>query len=145
MKSTNDECYYVLFVDNATKYNWWFPMKNKPDVLQIFITFKNQIERQLDRKIRQLQMDNRGEFLALKDFLDANGISHLQACPHAHQQMGAVEQRHHHIVDTGLTLLSHAKLQHDFWSYAFATVAFSYNQMTSDYLAGDSPYKRLYQ
>lgn len=44
-KSANDARYYVLFVDDATKFNWWFLIKKKSDVLETFISFKKQIEK----------------------------------------------------------------------------------------------------
>lgn len=144
MKSVNDARYYVLFVNDATKFNWWFSMKKKSDVLDIFIIFMNQIKKQLDQINQQIQMYNGNEFLGLKQFLEKHRIGHYWACPHTHQQMGVVERRHHHIIDMGLMLLNQASLQHEFWSFAFAIVAFLYNQMMTDCLVGDSPYKRLY-
>lgn len=37
--------YYLLIVDNATKYNWIFPIEWKSQVKEVFIKFKSQIER----------------------------------------------------------------------------------------------------
>lgn len=52
-------------------------------------------------------------------------IDHHQSCPHAHQQMGDVERKHKHIVDSGLAILNHAQLSQEFWNYAFAITTFS--------------------
>jgi hypothetical protein len=41
------------------------------------------------------------------------------SCPHTHQQNGAIERKHRHIVETGLALLSHAHLPLKFWDDAF--------------------------
>lgn len=60
--------------------------------------------------IKALQSDNGGEFIELSNFLKHSGIIHRRSCPAAHQQMGVVERRHRHIVDSGLALLNHAGL-----------------------------------
>lgn len=69
------------------------------------IVFKEQIEKQVGRKIKSLQTDNGGEFLALKSYLSTNGIVHRRSCPYSHQQMSSVERRHCHIVDIEQFLL----------------------------------------
>jgi hypothetical protein len=53
-------------------------------------------------------MDWGGEYQKLHGFFSKVGIRHHVSCPHAHQQNGAAEQKHQHIVEVGLTLLSHA-------------------------------------
>lgn len=72
------------------------------------------IENKLDRKIKALQSDNGGEFIALQKNLLDNGIVHRKSCPSAHQQMGVVERRHRHIVDLGLALVNQAGLPFSF-------------------------------
>lgn len=52
--------------------------------------------------------------------------------------MGVVKHKHRHIVNSGLTLLNHAGLLHEFWTYAFATAC-----LTMDCLADDSPYEQF--
>lgn len=91
-----------------------FPLKLKLDVCQVFIEFKVMIENLVRITIKSLQTDNGGEFIALESYLKAHGIVHHKSCPSAHQQMGVVERRHRHIVDTGLSLLNHAELPFSF-------------------------------
>jgi hypothetical protein len=38
-------------------------------------------------------------------FFSNKGITHRLSCPHTHQQNGAIERKHRHIVETGLALL----------------------------------------
>lgn len=64
-----------------------------------FLSFTQKIDAFTGRKIKALQTNNRGEFLALQPFHDQHGISHLWSCPYIHQQMGFVKRQHHHIVD----------------------------------------------
>ncbi len=52
----------------------------------------------------------RGENRSLQKFLHSLGIQHRLSCPHTHQQNISLEHKHHHIVEIGLALLSHAQL-----------------------------------
>lgn len=144
MNSVFGSKYYILFVDKSTKYNWIFPIQQKSQVKETFIKFKTQVELFFDRKIRAVQSDNSGEFIALKDFFSTVGITHRRLCPHIHQQMGTVERRHRHIVDIGIALLHHAKLPMEFWYFAFTTATFLYNRVPTESLARISPYEALF-
>nr|CAN82540.1 hypothetical protein VITISV_015270 [Vitis vinifera] len=62
------------------------------------------------------RLDNGGEYQALDNFLSTNGISHLTTPPHAPEHNGLFERRHRHIVETGLSLLTHASMPLTFWT-----------------------------
>lgn len=47
-----------------------------------------------------------GEYRPFQSFLRDNGIVHRVTCPCAHQQNGAIEWKHRHIVENGLTLMA---------------------------------------
>lgn len=138
--SSNGCRYYVLFIDNATRFNWIYPIERKSQVASVLKEFKIHVEVLCNKRIKSFQSDNGGEFLVLKNFLSENRIAHWKSCPHKHQQMGTVERRHRHIVDIGLALQDHAKLPLSYWYYAFTAAAFLYNRVNSPVLAGDSPY-----
>lgn len=77
--------------DYETRYNWIFHLNKKTDVLETFIKFKAKVENKVKKMIIELKIDNCVDFLALKSFLEKNGIHHHWSCPHAHQQIGIVE------------------------------------------------------
>jgi histone deacetylase 1/2 len=52
-----------------------------------------------------MQTDWGGEYQKLNSFFNKIGIIHRVSCPHAHQQNGAAERKHRHIVEVGLSLL----------------------------------------
>ena len=49
--------YYVIFVDDFTRYTSLYPLKLKSDVLQSFIDFQHRVERQFNMKIISFQSD----------------------------------------------------------------------------------------
>ena len=133
--------YYVIFVDHFTRYIWFYPLKQKSDVKDIFIRFKAIVEKYFDKTIKTLYSDNDGEYIALASFLSINGISHLTTPPHTPEHNGFSERRHLHIVETGLTLLSHASLPLIYWPSAFATAVYLINRMPTPTLKFSSPYE----
>ena len=103
------------------------------------------MENQFDTKIKCLQSDNGGEFRSFMSFLQAVGIGHRFSYPYNSAQNGRVEWKHRHVVETGLTLLSHASLPMKYWHYAFQTTTFLINRMPSKVLEYDSPYFTLFR
>lgn len=109
--------YYVIFVDHFTRYVLFYPLKKKQDVMLIFPPFKQLVENRFKRKITTLYSDNGGEFIALAKFLSSNGISHMTSPPHTPEHNDMAERCHRHIVETGLSLLTHAGMLNTYWSY----------------------------
>ena len=108
----NDFKYYVVFVDECSKFTWLFLFRLKSDVFDVFKHFKATVKNQLDTKIKILKSDRGGEFTsnAFKNFFSSNGIIQHLSYPHTPQQNGVAERKHKHLVECALTLLSHSKL-----------------------------------
>jgi histone deacetylase 1/2 len=94
-------------------------IKQKSDVFQVFKNFQNLVERKFGRKIISMQTDWGGEYEKLNSFFQQIGIAHRVSCPHTHQQNGAAERKHLHIVEVGLALLANASMPLKFWDEAF--------------------------
>ncbi|KAL5803006.1 hypothetical protein ACOSQ4_031311 [Xanthoceras sorbifolium] len=70
-----------------------------------------------------------GEFLPFVPYLSKQGVQVRFSCAHIHAQSGVVERKHRHLVETGLTLLAHAKMPLMFWFEAFSTICFLVNNL----------------
>jgi transposase InsO family protein len=70
--------FYVVFVDDYSRYSWLYPVINKSDVFNCFVKFKLLAEKQFSTPIKQFQRDNGGEYTSnqFKDFLSQHGILH---------------------------------------------------------------------
>jgi transposase InsO family protein len=108
--------YYILFVDDFSRYTWIYPLHHKSDAFQSFVKFKLLVETQFNCKFRQLQSDGGGEYTShqFQIFLIQNDILHRKSCPYTSQQNGLVERKLRHILETGLTLLAHSSLSNKF-------------------------------
>lgn len=83
--STHRHKYYISFVDDKTRYTWLFPITAKSEALDTLIAFKNQIEKQLNLRIKALQTDMRGEFKTFEPYLKREGIVLRHLCPYLYE------------------------------------------------------------
>ena len=76
--SLGGNLYFVLFIDDYSKYGWVYPMKTKAEVFKHFQHFKTLVENESSARIQTLRTDNGGEYLSneFKAFLADSGIKH---------------------------------------------------------------------
>ena len=55
-------CYYVTFVDDATRKTWIYCIQNKSDVFDTFKKWKALVEIERGKKLKCLRSDNGGEY-----------------------------------------------------------------------------------
>jgi hypothetical protein len=138
--------YYVIFIDDYSRYSWIYPIHLKSEVLEKFIQFKLMVEKQFSNNIKQIQSDGGGEYISIhfQSFLTKNGIVHRKSCPYTSQQNGLAERKLRHILETGLTLLAHSSLSNKYWADAFVTAVYIINRLPTPTLNYKSPYFKLY-
>ena len=146
--STQGFKYYVIFIDNLTRFTWFYPLKHKSEFYSVFLRFKTLVENQFEKKIKQFQCDGGGEFVSnmFVNHLNECGIQQLISCPHTPQQNGLSERKHRHLTELGLTMLFNAKVPQQLWVEAFFTSVFLINLLPSSVLPDNkSPYELLHQ
>jgi histone deacetylase 1/2 len=134
---------YVSFIDDYSKFTWVYMLRHKSEVFQRFQDFQHLVERMFDQKILAMQTDWGGEYQKLNTFFQRIGISHHVSCPYAHQQNGSAKRKHRHIVEVGLSLLSHASMPLKFWDEAFITATYLINRLPSKVINHQTPLERL--
>lgn len=102
--------YYVVFIDEFSRYTWLYPLRQKSDLLQTFNQFKTLVENQLTKKIKIIQSDMGGEYISLTKILETSGIHARFSCPFTSAQNRRAERKHQPITETGLTLLAESKV-----------------------------------
>ena len=53
--------FYITFIDDYSRYTRVYLLRNKDEVMDAFIRYKNEVENQLSKKIRRLISDKGGE------------------------------------------------------------------------------------
>jgi len=118
-------------------------LRFKSEVFQKFQEFQALVERQFGRKILAMQTDWGGEYQSLNSFFTKLGIEHHVSCPYAHQQNSSAERKHRHLVEVGVSLLSHASMLLKYWDEAFISAAYLINRVLSKVIGHTTPLERL--
>lgn len=76
--SLNGSKYFVLFIDDNTRFYWVYLMKKRSEVAKIFFKFKAAVENQSDCKLKMVRSDNRVEYTSEKfeNFYEESGVHH---------------------------------------------------------------------
>ena len=82
------ERYFITIIDDYSLYGYVYLLRNKNEALEMFKTFKNEVENQLNNSIKILRYDRRGEY--------QNGAfqAHLRSCGIV-SQLTPLETPHH--------------------------------------------------
>jgi transposase InsO family protein len=144
--STNAFRYYLVFVDEFTKFTWVYLLKHKSDTFHTFTQFQAMIHTQFSLPIKTIRTDCGEEFTSnqFNQFCASKGMIHQVSCPHTPQQNGVAEKKHRRLVQCALALLSQSTLPMSYWSYAISIAAHLINKLPTPNLSNKSPWETLY-
>lgn len=110
--------YILTFIDDHSRKIFSYFLRNKSDVYDTFLQFKNFVENQTERKIKILRTDNGGEYLPEKfdALIKKAGIQHQLTAPYTPQQNGVAERYNRTIVERAKCLLHDADLPKTYWA-----------------------------
>ncbi|GJS55873.1 retrotransposon protein, putative, ty1-copia subclass [Tanacetum coccineum] len=94
-------------------------------VFEMFKTFQNEVENQLEKTIKALRLDRGGEYLS-QEFLDhlrSRGIISQLTPPYMSQHNGVLEKRNRTLLDMVQSMMSLTTFPVSFWGYALESVA----------------------
>ncbi|KAD3068636.1 hypothetical protein E3N88_36516 [Mikania micrantha] len=146
ISSMNNFRYYVIFVDDFSRFTWFYPLQTKSEFFAIFSTFVTFVQTQFSCKIKVFQSDGGTEFLNhnVKNLLNDNGTFHRISCLYTPSQNGRAERKHRHVVETGLALLFNSNLPTSYWEHAFASAVHIINRLPTKVLDNRSPFEVLF-
>ena len=79
-------------MDDSTKYCYIHLLKSKDEAIKKFVLYKNEVENQLNKKIKVLRIDRGGEYESpFVDFCAQHGIIHETTTPYSTQSYGVAE------------------------------------------------------
>ncbi|CAI7886672.1 unnamed protein product [Closterium sp. NIES-53] len=119
------ERYFLLVVDDYTRYTMVFPLRSKGQVVDVFIPWIRTVRLQLRERFRQglpilrLHSDRGGEFSSnlLQDFCRGEGILQSFLLPDYPQQNGNAERRIGLVMEVARTSMIHAVATHFLWPF----------------------------
>ncbi|CAI7855392.1 unnamed protein product [Closterium sp. NIES-53] len=127
--------YFLLVVDDYTRYTTVFPLHSKSQVVDVLIpcirTVRLQLREQFgkDRPVLHLHSDRGGEFFSnlLRDFCRGEGILQSFKLWDSPQQNGIAERRIGLVMEVARTSMIHAAAPHFLWPFAVKYTAHHLN------------------
>ncbi|CAI7900860.1 unnamed protein product [Closterium sp. NIES-53] len=141
------ECYFLLVVDDYSRYTIVFPLRSKGEVTEVLIDWIRAARLQLrerfgsDFPVLRLHSDRGGEFSSdlLRAFCHAEGIRQTFTLLASPQKNGIAERRIGMVMDVARTSMIHAVAPHFLWPFAIQYVAHQINLQPRVSLPETSP------
>ncbi|CAI7780666.1 unnamed protein product [Closterium sp. NIES-54] len=129
------EHYFLLVVDDYTRYTTVFPLRSKGQVVDVLIPWIRTVRLQLrerfstDLPVLRLHSDRGGEFSSdlLRDFCRGEGILQSFMLPDSPQQNGIDKRRIGLVMEVARTFMIHAAAPHFLWPFAVRYAAHQLN------------------
>jgi len=140
--SWSGEKYFITFIDDFSRYCYLYLLHEKSQSVDILKVFIDEVERQLDRKVKVVRSDRGGEFYGkstesgqcpgpFAKFLESQGICAQYTMPGTPQQNGVVERRNRTLMDMVRSMLSHNNVPKSLWMYSLKTAVHLLNRVPS--------------
>ncbi|CAI7744495.1 unnamed protein product [Closterium sp. NIES-54] len=135
VRGQGHERYFLLVVDDYSRYTTVFPLRSKGDVTEVLIDWIRAARLQLRRSfgsdfpVLRLHSDRGGEFSSgpLRANYCAQGIRQTFMLPDSPQQNGIAERRIGMVMDVARTSMMHAAAPHFLWPFAVRYAAHQIN------------------
>ncbi|CAI7766027.1 unnamed protein product [Closterium sp. NIES-54] len=135
VRGQGHERYFLLVVDDYSRYTTVFPLRSKGDVTEALIDWIRAARLQLresfgsDFPVLRLHSDRGGEFSSarLGAFCRAQGIRQTFTLPASPQQNGIAERRIGMVMDVARTSMIHAAAPHFLWPFVVQYAAHQLN------------------
>ncbi|CAI7891100.1 unnamed protein product [Closterium sp. NIES-54] len=150
VRGLGHELYFLLFIDDYSRYTRVFPLRSKDEVPEVLIDWIRRARRQLserfgsDLPVLRLHSDRKGEFSSdlPRAFCRAEGIRQTFTLPASPQQNGIAERRIGMVMDVARTFMIHAAAPHFLWPFAVQYAAHQINLQPRVSLPETTPFVR---
>jgi transposase InsO family protein len=104
--------YFMTMIDDASRYCYVYLLKTKDEALNYFKTYKAEVEKQLEKKIKYFRSDRGGEYFSNEfDLLCAeHSIIHERMPPYSPQSNRVAERKNRTLTDLVNSMLDTAGL-----------------------------------
>ena len=128
-------------MDDSTKYCYVYLLKSKAEAIEKFVLYKNEVENQLNKKIKVLRSDRDGEYESpFVDFCIQHGIIHETIAPYSPQSNRVAEQKNRTLKEMMNAMLLSSYLPQNMWGEAILSANYLLNKVPKK-KAKKTPYK----
>jgi hypothetical protein len=142
-KTLRGASYFLLVVDDFSRFMWVEMLKTKDQALECFKKIKQRAELESGNELMALRTDRGGEFVSnlFSVFCTDGGIKHFTTTPYSPQQNGVVERRNQMVVEMARCLLKTMNVPPEFWGEAVCTAVYILNRSPTKSLDKKTPFE----
>ena len=87
--------YFITFIDDYSRFCYVYLLHSKDETIDVFKTYKNEVENQKNKTLKMLRSDRGGEYesTALFEFCALHGIVHQTTTPYRPLYNSIVERK----------------------------------------------------
>ncbi|KAG8480134.1 hypothetical protein CXB51_024924 [Gossypium anomalum] len=143
IESLNGSKYFILFIDDYTRFCWIFFLKHKLEVAQVFVKFKAAAKAETGYKLKTIRTDNGTEYTSVQFQALCNkaGVKHQLTNVYTPQQNGVSERKNRILLDMARCLLFEKKLPKNLWAEAVNTAVYLQNRLPTKALEQKTPFE----
>ena len=132
--------YFVTFIDDYSRYTKVYLIKRKDEAFDVFLTYKAEVENQLNKKIKRIRSDRGGEYVLFNDFCVKEGIIHEVTPPYSPESNGVAERKNRTLNEMMNVMLISSSAPDNLWGEALLTACFLQNRIPHK-KTGKTPYE----
>ena len=142
IQSIHGNQYYILFVDDATRYTTVFFLKRKEDAGQHVKNYLTNLKTH-NKNPNAIQVDRGSEFLnqTLYSWCREQGFDIQTTAPYSPSQNGVAERMNRTLVELGRTMIKGQDVPEFLWEYTIAHAAYLRNRSSTTFLKESTPYQ----
>ena len=143
-RSLGGSKYFLLFIDDFSRYTKVYALKSKAEVISKFREYKALVENNLGKKIKRFRSDGGGEYTSYEfdQLLRDSGIIREKTAPYSPEQNGISERANRTIIGRAKAMLHQSGLGMEMWAEAVHMAVYLKNRSPTSALAeGLTPYE----
>ena len=132
--------FYVTFIDDYSRFARIYLLRSKDEAFDMFLSYKAEVENQLDRKIKRIRSDRGGEYIPLNDYCEKEGIIHEVTPLYSSESNGVSERKNRTLKEMMNSLLVSASAPNNLWGEAILPACHLQNRISYK-KTGKTPYE----
>ena len=121
--------YYITFIDDFSRFTKVYLIRNKDEAFDMFLSYKAEVENQLNKKIKRVRSDRGGEYILFNDFCEKEGIIHEVTPPYSPESNGVAERKNRTLKKIMNAMLVSSSIPDNLWGEAFLIACFLHNRI----------------
>jgi transposase InsO family protein len=144
-RSIGGNTYFLVIVDDYSRYTWVFFLHDKAINCDIFKSFVRRAKNEFELKLKNVRNNNGSEFknTNVEEFCDEKGLKHEFSTTYTLEQNGVVERKNRTLIEMARSMLDEYKVLDSFGAEAINTACHASNRLYCHRFFNKTPYELL--